>query len=92
MPGLYAAGECASGPHGANRLAGHMLCATQVFGTIAARHAAGATRGKRIPKPRAATVEGSIDEIERFLELAPDDPEAQSERDLLEALKKQQGS
>lgn len=39
VPGLYAAGESMSGPHGANRLAGHMLGCSQVFGTISARHA-----------------------------------------------------
>lgn len=82
VPGLYAAGECASGPHGANRLAGHMLCATQVFGTIAARHAAGTTRGKRIPKPQAATIEGPIDEIERFRAMKDGEKPRQVIRDL----------
>ena len=35
LPGLYAAGEAAAGPHGADRLGGAMLAATQVFGARA---------------------------------------------------------
>lgn len=46
LPGLFAVGECATGMHGANRLGGAMVLATQVFGRraglAAARHAAGA--------------------------------------------------
>lgn len=46
LPGLFAAGECATGMHGANRLGGAMVLATQVFGRraglAAARHAADA--------------------------------------------------
>jgi len=40
LPGLYACGECASGMHGANRIGGAMVLATQVFGARAGRHAA----------------------------------------------------
>lgn len=40
VPGLYAAGEMAAGPHGANRLGGYMHAACQVFGTRAGRNAA----------------------------------------------------
>ncbi len=39
VPGLFAAGECASGMHGANRLGGAMVLATQVFGARAGRAA-----------------------------------------------------
>jgi L-aspartate oxidase len=35
VPGLFAAGECAGGMHGANRLGGAMVTATQVFGARA---------------------------------------------------------
>ncbi len=38
--GLYAAGEVTAGPHGADRLGGNMLAASQVFGKRAGRHAA----------------------------------------------------
>lgn len=39
LPGLYAAGEAAAGPHGADRLGGNMLAASLVFGTRAGRFA-----------------------------------------------------
>jgi succinate dehydrogenase/fumarate reductase flavoprotein subunit len=40
VPGLYAAGEVASGPHGADRMGGCMMTATQVFGERAGKFAA----------------------------------------------------
>ncbi len=40
IKGLFAAGESAGGPHGADRLGGNMLLAAQVFGKIAGRSAA----------------------------------------------------
>ncbi|MEQ8879689.1 MAG: fumarate reductase/succinate dehydrogenase flavoprotein subunit [Cyclobacteriaceae bacterium] len=40
VPGLYAAGECASGLHGANRLGGNSLSDLLVFGQRAGLHAA----------------------------------------------------
>lgn len=40
LPGLFAAGECTGGIHGANRLAGTALSENQVFGAIAGRNAA----------------------------------------------------
>jgi fumarate reductase (CoM/CoB) subunit A len=40
VPGLYACGEVAAGPHGANRLGGHMFGVLLVFGARAGRHAA----------------------------------------------------
>lgn len=63
VKGLYAAGETTSGPHGANRMAGHMLAASQVFGKIAGRHAAAATSGKTRPEPQASTIQAIVDEI-----------------------------
>lgn len=38
--GLYAAGEVAGGPHGADRLGGNMMLTCQVFGKIAGQNAA----------------------------------------------------
>ncbi|UCD77095.1 MAG: FAD-binding protein [Desulfobacterales bacterium] len=40
LPGLYAAGEVAGGPHGADRLGGNMLVTCQVYGARAGRAAA----------------------------------------------------
>ena len=40
LPGLYAAGETAGGPHGADRLGGNMMVTCQVFGRIAGENAA----------------------------------------------------
>lgn len=40
IPGLYACGECAGGMHGANRVGGAMILATQVFGVRAGKAAA----------------------------------------------------
>jgi L-aspartate oxidase len=40
LPGLFAAGEAATGPHGADRLGGGMVSGSQVFGERAGRYAA----------------------------------------------------
>jgi succinate dehydrogenase / fumarate reductase, flavoprotein subunit len=40
VPGLYAAGECAGGMHGSNRLGGNSLSDLLVFGRRAGQHAA----------------------------------------------------
>jgi succinate dehydrogenase / fumarate reductase flavoprotein subunit len=40
VPGLFAAGECAAGLHGANRLGGNSLSDLVVFGQLAGQHAA----------------------------------------------------
>ena len=53
VPGLYVAGECAGGMHGANRLGGGMVTATQVFGARAGRAAAEeSTAGTPLPPDR----------------------------------------
>ena len=52
VPGLFAAGECAAGLHGANRLGGNSLSDLLVFGKRAGDHAAGFAReaaGASIP-------------------------------------------
>jgi succinate dehydrogenase / fumarate reductase flavoprotein subunit len=45
VPGLFAAGECAAGLHGANRLGGNSLSDLLVFGRLAGRGAAHYVRG-----------------------------------------------
>ena len=48
VPGLYAAGECAAGLHGANRLGGNSLSDLLVFGSRAGEYAAQYARENRI--------------------------------------------
>ena len=55
-PGLYAAGECTAGLHGANRLGGNSLTETIVFGTRAGEAAAAFAAGAATsPSTRAAS-------------------------------------
>jgi succinate dehydrogenase / fumarate reductase flavoprotein subunit len=55
VPGLFAAGECAAGLHGANRLGGNSLSDLLVFGKRAGDHAAAFARDQ---------AEGRIDQAE----------------------------
>jgi len=52
VPGLFAAGECAAGINGANRLGGNSLSDLLVFGKLAGDHAAQFIRGAG-PQPPA---------------------------------------
>lgn len=49
VEGLYAAGEVAGGPHGADRLGGNMLMTSQVFGQRAGRDAARRAQAVDLP-------------------------------------------
>jgi succinate dehydrogenase / fumarate reductase flavoprotein subunit len=49
VPGLYAAGECAAGLHGANRLGGNSLSDLLVFGKRAGEHAAAFAKSQPAP-------------------------------------------
>ena len=60
VPGLFAAGECAAGLHGANRLGGNSLSDLVVFGKRAGEYAAKWARehrGGRIDEAAAAAVQ-----------------------------------
>jgi L-aspartate oxidase len=46
VPGLFAAGEAAAGMHGADRLGGHMMVGSQVFGKRAGQAAAALSRAR----------------------------------------------
>jgi succinate dehydrogenase / fumarate reductase, flavoprotein subunit len=62
VPGLFAAGECAGGMHGANRLGGNSLSDLLVFGRRAGLYAAQYAKGLA---GRPNTDEGQVDEIAR---------------------------
>jgi succinate dehydrogenase / fumarate reductase flavoprotein subunit len=51
IEGLFAAGECAAGMHGANRLGGNSLSDLLVFGRIAGLHSARYARTRSAPLP-----------------------------------------
>ena len=75
VAGLYAAGECAALMHGANRLGGAMVAATQVFGARAGTEAARARPGApKTDRARAAARElladMTFDPLERETGLA----------------------
>ncbi len=55
IKGLFAAGECAAGMHGANRLGGNSLSDLLVFGRIAGHHASNYVKDAPAPKPHRPT-------------------------------------
>jgi succinate dehydrogenase / fumarate reductase flavoprotein subunit len=59
VPGLFAAGECAAGLHGANRLGGNSLSDLLVFGKRAGEHAAGFARAHPAPAVDAGAVDAA---------------------------------
>jgi succinate dehydrogenase / fumarate reductase, flavoprotein subunit len=61
VPGLFAAGECAAGLHGANRLGGNSLSDLLVFGQRAGAHAARFAKDHRA----GAVDQGQVDEAGR---------------------------
>jgi succinate dehydrogenase / fumarate reductase flavoprotein subunit len=68
VPGLYAAGECTAGLHGANRLGGNSLTETVVFGRRAGESAAAFSRqiGIQVRSHRAlAEAEAELDSLVR---------------------------
>jgi fumarate reductase (CoM/CoB) subunit A len=66
VTGLYAAGEVAGGPHGADRLGGNMLVTCQVFGARAGQTAAkSAAEGGFLPLPEWQVSE-EIDRLRRL--------------------------
>jgi succinate dehydrogenase / fumarate reductase flavoprotein subunit len=57
VPGLFAAGECAAGLHGANRLGGNSLSDLLVFGARAGQYAAEFARAQPVGKISADEVQ-----------------------------------
>jgi succinate dehydrogenase / fumarate reductase flavoprotein subunit len=62
IPGLFAAGECASGINGANRLGGNSLSDIVVFGKRAGEYAAGWAREHGDPRLDEGTVTRALGE------------------------------
>ncbi len=63
VPGLFAAGECAAGLHGANRLGGNSLSDILVFGRRAGAGAMGYAKGASAPKIDAAEVQAEVERV-----------------------------
>jgi succinate dehydrogenase/fumarate reductase flavoprotein subunit len=64
IPGLYAGGgEVAAGDHGADRLGGHMLASSQVFGSRAGRHAARFARSQGLPDVPSSSIDHRLEAL-----------------------------
>jgi succinate dehydrogenase / fumarate reductase flavoprotein subunit len=63
VKGLFAAGECAAGLHGANRLGGNSLSDLLVFGRIAGHHAAKYAKATGSKSIDAAQIEECVKEV-----------------------------
>ena len=61
VPGLFAAGECAAGLHGANRLGGNSLSDLLVFGQRAGQHAASYAKEQTV----ASIDQSQVEEVAR---------------------------
>ena len=59
VPGLFAAGECAAGLHGANRLGGNSLSDLLVFGKRAGEHAAKFAKENGRGEPSQAAIDAA---------------------------------
>jgi succinate dehydrogenase / fumarate reductase flavoprotein subunit len=69
VPGLFAAGECAAGMHGSNRLGGNSLSDLVVFGKLAGEHAANyAKKMKDFPKVDESKLAGLNKEMNQPFE------------------------
>lgn len=64
VPGLFAAGEVAAGMHGADRLGGHMMVNSQVFGKRAGLNAAALARGRGAAALDESLTSAAIERIE----------------------------
>ncbi|MGQ0534812.1 MAG: fumarate reductase/succinate dehydrogenase flavoprotein subunit, partial [Methanobacteriota archaeon] len=86
VPGLFAAGECAAGLHGANRLGGNSLSDLLVFGKRAGEYAAAWANGHSPAPPPATEVAAAIQESLAPLERAPGENPFAILQDLQEAM------
>jgi succinate dehydrogenase / fumarate reductase flavoprotein subunit len=68
VEGLYAAGECASGVHGANRLGGNSLAECLVFGRIVGNEAARWSAALDVQLRDRAAIAAATEEVDELLE------------------------
>ena len=75
IPGLFAAGECAAGINGANRLGGNSLSDLIVFGKRAGEYAAAHARANGAPRVDSGAVERAMAEtLAPFERPSPENP------------------
>ena len=87
VPGLYAAGECASvSVHGANRLGTNSLVDLLVFGRRAGRRMAADIRGGTMPDVPADAHEAAAAELEGIRSAAPGETAAGLKRELADVM------
>ncbi|MCL5008400.1 MAG: FAD-binding protein [Candidatus Marsarchaeota archaeon] len=67
ISGLFAAGEAASGLHGANRLGGNSLADILIFGRRAGTHAAEYAKQAEMPEIKSSTIISEIKRVKEFL-------------------------
>ena len=65
--GLYAAGECASGLHGANRLGGNSLAETIIFGRRAGAASAAYSQESEVQRRSKKAVRDAADELQSLI-------------------------
>src|SRR5438874_239940 len=65
--GLYAAGECTSGLHGANRLGGNSLAETVIFGRRAGAAAAAHSQESEVQRRSKKAVQDAADELQGLI-------------------------
>ena len=91
VPGLFAAGECAAGLHGANRLGGNSLSDLLVFGQRAGRYAAEFARRQKQVKPPQYQIEAVAREALAPFERAGGEGPYQVQYDLQDMMQSQVG-
>ena len=92
VPGLFAAGECAAGLHGANRLGGNSLSDLLVFGKLAGEHAtrfAAETGSVRIDESQIETMARAA--LEPFERAAADEGPYQLQYELQDLMQSMVG-
>jgi succinate dehydrogenase / fumarate reductase flavoprotein subunit len=91
VPGLYAAGECAAGLHGANRLGGNSLSDLLVFGKRAGEYAARFAKENEKGRLDEAAIRAAAEEALAPFERAGGENPYQIQYDLQETMQERVG-